>query len=234
VIEEMELELGNAEVLILQCLDNNCFYLMDEDTGAMTLPTIGEKNVYHAPGPLVVAKDQQLEHLLNKLSPIFEWRPEMLMLLRTLWCRHLTECCCDHPKQPDGALKEAAAMLKGLGELRRKVKTWLVFNKFANVVLVDPMAALGATADAGKAVGMMADTVHLKEEGYTAVAQQCKKIITDWLLGRKRKAVAMAANPEAKKQKIESAGQTVPQAIAGTSGTGGRKSNQPVVKGTQA
>ena len=110
-------------VLILQCLDNNCFYLMDEDTGAMTLPTIGEKNVYHAPGPLVVAKDQQLEHLLNKLSPIFEWRPKMLMLLRTLWCRHLTECCCDHPKQPDGALKEAAAMLKGLGELRRKMKT---------------------------------------------------------------------------------------------------------------
>ena len=108
MIEEMELELGNAEVLILQCLDNNCFYLMDEDTGAMTLPTIGEKNVYHAPGPLVVAKDQQLEQLLNKLSPIFEWRPEMLMLLRTLWCRHLTECCCDHPKQPDGALKEAA------------------------------------------------------------------------------------------------------------------------------
>jgi hypothetical protein len=106
---------------------------------------------------------------------------------------------------------------------RRKAKTWLVFNKFDNVVLVDPMAAFGATADAGKAVGMMADTVHLKEEGYTAVAQQCKKIITDWLL--------KAANPEAKKQKIESAGQTVPQSIAGTSGTGGRKSNQPVVKG---
>ncbi len=73
VFEEMELDLGNAEVLILQYLDNNCFYLMDEDTGAMTLPTIEEKNVYHAPGPLVLAKDQQLEHLLNKLSPIFEW-----------------------------------------------------------------------------------------------------------------------------------------------------------------
>jgi|688.fasta_scaffold938345_1 hypothetical protein len=27
--------LGNTEVLILLCLDNTCFYLMDEETGAM-------------------------------------------------------------------------------------------------------------------------------------------------------------------------------------------------------
>ncbi len=90
------------------------------------------------------------------------------------------------------------------------------------------MATFRATADTGMAVNMMTDTVHLKEEGYTAVARQCKQIITDWLLSKKRKA---AANPEAKKQKIESAGQTVPQPTAGTSGSGGWKSNQPVVKG---
>jgi hypothetical protein len=63
------------------------------------------------------------------------------------------------------------------------------------------------------------------------VARQCKQIIKDWLLSKKRKAAAMAANPEAKKQKIKSEGQTVPQPTAGASGSGGRKSNQPVVKG---
>ncbi len=58
----------------------------------MTLLTLGEKNIYHAPGPLVVAKDQQLDYLLNKLAPIMEWRPEMLIILITSWCRGVFDC----------------------------------------------------------------------------------------------------------------------------------------------
>ena len=49
----------------------------------MTLPSMGENNIYHVAGPLVVAKDQQLEYLLCKLAPIMEWRPEMLIILIT-------------------------------------------------------------------------------------------------------------------------------------------------------
>ncbi len=124
----MELELGSAEVLIVQCMDNSCFFLMDEETGAMALPSRGEKNVYHATGQLVVAKDQQLDHLLGKLAPIFEWRPEILIILLTPFCRFLTACCDEHPKSLEVGLKEGAVMLRNLGELRRKVKTWLVFN----------------------------------------------------------------------------------------------------------
>jgi hypothetical protein len=67
VIEEMELELRGSEVL--QCMDNNSFFVLDEVTGSMTLPTLGENNIYHAPGPLVVAKEKQLDHLLHKLAP---------------------------------------------------------------------------------------------------------------------------------------------------------------------
>jgi hypothetical protein len=69
VIEEMELELRGSEVLILQCMDNNSFFVLDEVTGSMTLPSLGENNIYHAPGPLVVAKEKQLDHLLHKLAP---------------------------------------------------------------------------------------------------------------------------------------------------------------------
>jgi hypothetical protein len=69
VIEEMELELRGSEVLILQCMDNNSFFVLDEVTGSMTLPTLGENNIYHALGPLVVAKEKQLDHLLHKLAP---------------------------------------------------------------------------------------------------------------------------------------------------------------------
>jgi len=226
VVEEMELELGGTEVLIVQCMDNSCFFLMDEETGAMALPSLGEKNIYHAVGQLVVAKDQQLEHLLNKLAPICEWRPEMLIILLTPFCRFLTSCCEKHPKTMEEALKEGAVMLRSLGELRRKVKTWLVFNKYTNVVMVDPLATFNASADAAAAINMMADTVHLKGSGYRAVAQKCKQVITDWLLGKKRKATAEASNVLAKKPKVEG----TPQSEQAGSKAGGtiRKSNEPV------
>jgi hypothetical protein len=146
---------------VLQCMDNNSFFVLDEETGSMTLPSMGENNIYHVAGPLVVAKDQQLEYLLNKLAPIMEWRPEMLIILITPWCRYLTACCDSHPKDQETAMKEGAAMLRGLGDLRRKVKTWLVFNKHSNVVMLDPLATFQASADVGAAMAMMADTVHL-------------------------------------------------------------------------
>ncbi len=62
-------------------------------------------------------------------------------------------------------MKEGAAMLKGLGELRRKVKTWLVFNKHSNVVLLDPLATFQASADAGAAMAMMTEGRRLQSCG---------------------------------------------------------------------
>jgi hypothetical protein len=130
-------------------------------------------------------------------------------------------------------LKEEAVMLRSPGELRRKVKTWLLFNKYTDVVMVDPLASSHlqsiASADAVWH-GYQHDGRHsaLKEEGYKAVAQRCKQVITHWLLSKKRKVAAKAANPEAKKLKMDSAGQKDPQSKAGTSS---RKVNQPVMKG---
>ena len=142
-----------------------------------------------------------------------EWRPEMLIILITPWGRYLSACCEKHPKDPEVAMKEGAAMLRGLGNLRRKVKTWLVFNKHSNMVMLDPLATFKASSDA--AAAMMADTVHLRYEGYKAVAARCKQLITDWLLSKKRKAAALAAaKNEAKKLKLDN------QPVAGSSGVG--------------
>jgi hypothetical protein len=121
-------------------------------------------------------------------------------------------------------------MLRSPGELRRKVKTWLLFNKYTNVVMVDRHLQSIASADAVWH-GHQHDGRHsaLKEEGYNAVAaQRCKQVITDWLLSTRRKVAAMEATPEAKKLKMDSAGQKDPQSKAGTSS---RKVNQPVMKG---
>jgi hypothetical protein len=156
----------------------------------------------------------------------------MLIILITPWCRYLTACCEAHPKDQETAMKEGAAMLKGLGELRRKVKTWLVFNKHSNLVMLDPLATFQASGDAGAAMAMMADTVHLKAEGYKAVALKCKQLITDWLLGKKRKAAA--GGQEAKKIKLEKQGGAVAGSSGGPANSGGRKSNQPTGKGRKA
>ncbi len=194
----------------------------------MALPSRGEKNVYHATGQLVVAKDQQLDHLLGKLAPIFEWRPEILIIMLTPFCRFLTACCDAHPKALEVGLKEGAVMLRNLGELRRKVKTWLVFNKYTNVVMVDPLATFQANADASAAIDMMADTVHLKEAGYHAVALKCKQVITEWLLGKKRKAAAEAAGALSKKPRVESSVQLEQQPSGSKAAGTVRKVNQPV------
>jgi hypothetical protein len=128
-------------------------------------------------------------------------------------------------------MKEGAAMLRGLGDLRRKVKTWLVFNKHSNVVMLDPLATFQASADAGAAMAMMADTVHLKAEGYKAVASKCKQLITDWLLRKKRKAAAAAAEgQEAKKIRLEKQGAAAAGSSGGQASSDGRKSNQPTGK----
>jgi hypothetical protein len=84
-------------------------------------------------------------------------------------------------------------------------------------------------------MAMMADTVHLKVEGYKAVAVKCKQLITDWLLGKKRKAAAAAAGgQEAKKIKLEKQGGAVAGSSEGPANSGGRKSNQPTGKGRKA
>ena len=58
-------------------------------------------------------------------------------------------------------------MLRSPGELRRKVKTWLLFNKYTNVVMVDPLATFKASRRRtlyGMAINMMADTVHSRRK----------------------------------------------------------------------
>jgi hypothetical protein len=106
--------------------------------------------------------------------------------------------------------------------------------------MLDPLATFKASSDVSAAMAMMADTVHLKDEGYMAVAVKCKQVITDWLLKKKRKAAAMAAEGnDAKKPRLDtqmgagSSGGGQPVG-GGQSGGGGRKGNQPVGKGRKA
>jgi hypothetical protein len=92
MVEEISLECKDKDVLLLHCLDNQVFYMMDEETGGMALPTKGADDKYHAIGKVMVAKDLPLENLLEKLEPLLRWGAENLKLLIMPVCRHAVPC----------------------------------------------------------------------------------------------------------------------------------------------
>ncbi len=57
---ELSQRVAQEETLILQCLDSNCFYVL-EKTGAMYMPSRGEDGLVHIQGKVVVARGLQLE-----------------------------------------------------------------------------------------------------------------------------------------------------------------------------
>jgi hypothetical protein len=81
MVEEISLECKNTDILLLHCLDNQVFYVMDEETGGMAFPVKGIDEKYHASGKVMVAKDLPLENLLEKLEPLLRWGSENLKLL---------------------------------------------------------------------------------------------------------------------------------------------------------
>ncbi len=94
-------------------------------------------------------------------------------------------------------------------------------------------AASGAAANVEKAIALMSDSVHMKKEGYSKLAKQCKDTITTWLLGKKRKAVE-SYGAEAKKQLMD--GQSNSQATSADGkkdGKGGRKAGGKAAGGAQ-
>jgi hypothetical protein len=209
------------------------FYVMDEETGGIAFPAKGKDEKYHAKGKVTVAKDLPLESLLEKMEALLRWCSDNLKLLVTPVCRHLIPCCDEHGMDRKEQEKEAARLLKSLGEMRRAIRSWLMSRGIKNVFMVDPLAASGAAANVEKTIALMSDSVHMKKEGYSKLAKQCKDTITTWLLGKKRKAVE-SYGAEAKKQRMD--GQSNSQATSADgkkAGKGGRKAGGKAAGGAQ-
>jgi len=118
--------------------------------------------------------------------------------------RFITPCCKEHEADEQTQERETGRILKGLGEMRRAIRSWLIVSKFTNVILIDPMLICGVASDAAAARSLMKDTVHMKKEGYAKVAAACREKITEWLRGKKRKASCTETSTgEAKRPRIE-------------------------------
>jgi hypothetical protein len=207
------------DILVLQCLDSNCFYVL-EKSGAMTMPCRGDDGLVHIQGKVVVARGLQLENLLELLGPLLREREGKLTILVCPSVRFLEACCHVHDTLSlEARDAEGERQLRELGSLRRKVRTWLVRNGFHDVMLADPLEAAGAAKSVSKARELMYDAVHMKPAGYAALAGKIRELTHQWMLARKRKGEPIA-QPAGKRVKTDPEGS---KAGASGSSVGGKK-----------
>ena len=64
-------------------------------------------------------------------------------------------------------------------------------TKVKNVIMLDPLEALGVGRDLAKIRSMMADNFHLKPSSVKLLAESVKKQIKEWQSGGKRKGEEM-------------------------------------------
>jgi hypothetical protein len=127
------------DILILHCLDNRCFFELDSK-GNCKCPRKDENGQLHVTGRISVAKDIQLEILLDQLDPLLASRTESLVILVCPVTRHLLPCCIDHEKGSEEKKEiEGKRILKELGHLRRELKGRLLKKGYENVRMIDPM-----------------------------------------------------------------------------------------------
>jgi len=199
---ELSQRADQDEILVLQCLDSNCFYVL-EKSGAMAMPCRGDDGLVHIQGKVVVARGLQLENLLELLGPLLRERAGKLTILVCPSVRFLEACCHAHDSLSQEARKvEGERQLRELGSLRREVRSWLVRHDFHDVVLADPLEAAGAAKSVEKARELMYDAVHMKPAGYAALAGKIRELAQQWMMAKKRKGEAIA-QPAGKRAKLE-------------------------------
>jgi hypothetical protein len=181
----------------VQWLENNIFFMLNEETGCMELPTRNaDDGIFHITGKVTVSKDVQLQMVLTKLEPLLMEDPEQLKVLVYPMVRFLLDCCTKHARTEKVRQEEAARQLKELYHLRRAVKTWLITKKMKNVLLVDPLACLGVSNNTTAAMGILKDGIHLKGIHTAKLADKIKELVAGWVRSKKRTGDAIAGGDE--------------------------------------
>jgi hypothetical protein len=70
VMQEAATAREEGDVLLVQWLENNIFFMLNEETGYRELPVRNkEDGIFHITGKVTVSKDVQLQMVLTKLEP---------------------------------------------------------------------------------------------------------------------------------------------------------------------
>ncbi len=230
VLEQLMITSDKDDILILHCLDNRCFFELDS-TGNCKCPRKDENGQLHVTGRISVAKDIQLEILLDQLDPLLASRAESLVILVCPVTFHLLPCCIDHEKGSEEEKEiEGKRILKELGHLRRELKGRLLKKGYENVRMIDPMEVNYAASSVGAARAIMQDMFHMTRIGYSRLADDIKDLTHSWMLSRKRKESG-SDRPDSKRARLDGGGVTADGKRAagrgGSRGVGSRRGLAP-------
>ncbi len=222
VVRRLELDCKEGDIILIQWLENSCFYMFNSETGGMELPKRDDQDgIFHVTGRVTVSKDMQLENLLDRLDGLLAWSPDTLKVLLCPLVRYLTDCCVTHQRDEQTLNEEGVRQLKELYQLRRALKSRIIQRKYKNILLIDPLACLGATSSLEKARAIMADSFHLTGKARTDLAAKVKEEIVRWLRGKKRSSDT-AAGAESKRQKLDGPAAKDPVGGRKSGGAGGK------------
>ncbi len=198
-MKRLQKECKEGDILMIQWLENSIFYMLNGETGCMELPKRDEEDgILHVTGRVTVSKDMQLE----KLDPVLAWSPDSLKVLLCPLVSYLVDCCAAHQRGEQIRNEDGTRQLKEPYQLRRAIKSRIIQKKYRNIIIMDPLAFLGAAASLEKAKTIMADCYHLHGRAREVLATKVKEEIEGWLRGKKRSSDT-AAGADSKRQRMK-------------------------------
>jgi uncharacterized membrane protein YgcG len=170
-----KLEEKKTDVVVLQLLDNNIYWALQEDILTISA-RLGPDQQYHMDGDLVVSSKSAQHSLFNTLRPIFETVNKDFLIITPL-SRYLTGGCCSDREHMPNRLREGfeQQLMADLKDIATNFKDFLFTSGYKNGKVDDPQISLrGLSKDKIWA----ADPVHPKDTAYNKIAEGVVKVAT--------------------------------------------------------
>ena len=215
VMEKLDDLPVNPDTIVLQLLDNSCFFCLGED-GTLSHPVLLADKKHHVVGQLKVANKDQVKALLKLVSPILHHRPDTEKILISCLPRYIASSCCENSAHNTSFSdpSAAAAVTADLNAMRRQIRSFLFTERIRNITILDPVAVLGKLT-----VADYKDPVHLTESGYEKMAAKIIQGVAPEELPESEK-----ATPPEKRARLSNWGgfPALRGSIRGGGGQGGR------------
>ena len=132
------------DTLIIQALDNNAFFCLQED-GTMSLPVKSYTDgKYHVDGELRVATEEQVNALLRNLLPLLKAVPGAEVFLITCLPRYVRSPCCEDITHLVGRALDGfkERIFTDLSVMKKTVRQFIHRERLVQVRVVDPINLL--------------------------------------------------------------------------------------------
>jgi hypothetical protein len=133
----------DPDLVILQLLDNSCFYVKQED-GSRQLPKVNKDDICHIKGEVQVAsRETQMEHF-HTIRPLIDAVGKKKTLLVAPLPRYITTGCCSDRGHTINRLDPyyRENMNMQLESLKRNLKDHVYNMNRRNIKVMDPMLDL--------------------------------------------------------------------------------------------